>query len=115
MEVYHYNRWGAVCDAEWHLSDGHVVCNQLGFGDAIGIQRNSHYGLGLARVWLYAVDCTGDEATIESCDHPGWGQYPDFSHLDVFCEQRRSDAGVKCAPGMYWYIHTHTYVLYLLN
>ena len=109
MEVYHYNRWGAVCDAEWHLSDGHVVCNQLGFGNAIGIQRNSHYGLGLARVWLYAVDCTGDEATIESCDHPGWGQYPDFSFLDVFCEERRSDAGVKCAPGMYWYIHTHMY------
>ena len=103
MEVYHYDRWGRVCGSEWHLSDGHVVCNQLGYGNAIRIRLRSHYGLGLPRIWLYAVHCTGDEASIERCDHPGWGEYPPFSFLDIFCKGRSSAAGVQCAPGTYVY------------
>ena len=31
VEICHQNQWGSICDNGWGVSDGQVVCRQLGF------------------------------------------------------------------------------------
>ncbi|KAI1303064.1 Lysyl oxidase -like protein 3 [Halotydeus destructor] len=47
IEVYHVGRWGSVCDDEWDMAEGHVVCRMLGYlGGATGVTDNSQFGRG---------------------------------------------------------------------
>ena len=91
MEVQHNGVWGTVCDYGWDLHDAHVVCNQLGFGQATAAMHNAFYGEGIGQAWLYNVDCVGTEWTIGNCSHYGWGYY--------YCNHE-DDASVKCSSGM---------------
>ena len=87
VEVYHISEWGTVCDDGWNLNNAHVVCNELGFGNAISVEYSAFYGQGRGRIWLDDVQCIGKEWTIGNCSHRGWGmEY--CSHYD--------DVGVKC-------------------
>ena len=91
VEVQHNGIWGTVCDYLWDLHDAQVVCSQLGFGRAIAAEHNAFYGEGYGQIWLYSLNCIGNEWTIGNCSHYGWGSY--CSHDD--------DASVKCSSGMY--------------
>jgi len=64
-----------------------VVCNQLGFGDAIRVYINSHFGSGLP-VWLDEVQCTTRDFYLSGCSHNIWGG-SDCHHRD--------NAGVACS------------------
>ena len=88
VEVYYNNEWGTVCDDGWDLNDAHVVCRQLGFGEAAATR---HYGEGSGQIWLDELNCNGTELTIENCSHRGWGNENCYDH--------RKDAGVQCSNG----------------
>ena len=38
-------------------------------------------------IWLDELSCTGEEETVEECDHDGWGVNDCFSyeHVAVHC------------------------------
>ena len=91
MEVYFSGEWGTVCDDGWDLNDTQVVCRQLGFGSAIDVARNAHYGLGSGQIWLDEMSCVGTELTIADCSPIIWGNH-DCSHAE--------DAGVQCSKGI---------------
>merc|ERR1711915_1110975 len=40
--VYFMN--GPVCDDNWDIDDGHVVCKELGFSSALEITKESYFG-----------------------------------------------------------------------
>ena len=44
--IYHWSRWGAVCDDYWDIKDANVVCNELGFPGARSAPRKSMFGKG---------------------------------------------------------------------
>ena len=94
VEVYYAGEWGTVCDDGWRRNAAQVVCSELGFGSAISVRYNAYYGEGNGQIWLDDVICVGNESTIGSCLHSGWGVH-NCDHDD--------DVGIKCSPsGMYY-------------
>ncbi|XP_031562352.1 deleted in malignant brain tumors 1 protein-like [Actinia tenebrosa] len=69
LQVYHNNEWGTVCDDGWNINNTKVVCRELGYQQGIA----KHSGKGSGRTWMDDVVCTGNENSILSCRHSGWG------------------------------------------
>ena len=88
VEVYHRGNWGTVCDDDWDLQDATVVCRQLGYGPAVAALKNAAYGGGSGQIWYDNVRCSGSEARLTQCPHPGLGVH-NCGHSE--------DAGVICA------------------
>ena len=95
VEILYNNTWGTVSDNNWDLIDAHVVCQQMGCGRAVTIQRSSIFGRGSGQIWLHNVQCSGNEPSLNNCGHDGLQ-----SHNCSDCQ----DAGVICEGN---YIHTH--------
>ena len=73
VEVYHPSYgWGTVCDDDWDINDGHVVCRQLGYLRATAVYQRAHYGQGVGPILLDNVKCTGKEYNLWDCPHTGW-------------------------------------------
>jgi hypothetical protein len=88
VEVYRPGYgWGTVCDDDWDINDGHVVCRQLGFSGATAVYQSAHYGQGAGPIFIDNVQCTGTENYLWDCPHNGWS-----SHNCVHGE----DASVDC-------------------
>ncbi|XP_022087751.1 deleted in malignant brain tumors 1 protein-like [Acanthaster planci] len=89
VEVLYNSAWGTVCDDSWDDDDASVVCRQLGFTGGVAYQGYGHsWGSGSGNIWLDDVTCSGSEATIWDCSHPGIGVH-NCAHSE--------DAGVRCS------------------
>jgi len=52
-----------------------VVCQQLGFGDAVRIYSFGYFGSGSSSmpIWLDDVQCNIGDQYLSECSHNGWG------------------------------------------
>ncbi|XP_055551210.1 lysyl oxidase homolog 2B, partial [Wyeomyia smithii] len=87
LEIFHYGKWGAVCDDEWDSSEAEVVCKQLGFPGYIKATHSGYFGKAKRKYWMDNLFCSGKESELAHCHFDGWG------HSD--CESSEA-AGVIC-------------------
>ncbi|KAJ8038536.1 Deleted in malignant brain tumors 1 protein [Holothuria leucospilota] len=87
VEVFYDGQWGTICDDEWDLNDGRVVCRQLGFKTAYRVFTNAAFGLGRGPIHFDNVGCRGYELSLLECSKSG---NQNCGHSE--------DAGVTCKP-----------------
>ncbi|NXP25691.1 C163A protein, partial [Scytalopus superciliaris] len=87
VEVKHDEQWGTVCDGDWTIEDAEVVCKQVQCGSAVQALNRAPFGEGTGPIWLYRLDCHGDESALWNCTHPGWGAFtcPHYFDIGVIC------------------------------
>jgi len=93
VEVLHNGIWGSVCNNGWDLSDGAVVCREMGCGD---IKQLTAYFFGATsrQIWMDDVNCTGEEVALSTCAFQGWGTHDcKFAdHAGVICSRELQTA-----------------------
>ena len=85
VEILYAGVWGAICNDLFNLTAANVVCRQLGYPGAL---RVGSYGSSTGQIWLYDVQCTGNETSIDQCSHNGFNIYD--------CNFNADQVGVKC-------------------
>ena len=91
VEVLYNDDWGTVCHDSWNDEDAKVVCRQLGLPyDSAQAIPTTFYGKGSGQIWLDDVGCTGNEDSLDQCQHLGW---------DIHNCGHSEDAAVLCADG----------------
>nr|XP_034992637.1 deleted in malignant brain tumors 1 protein-like [Zootoca vivipara] len=97
IEVLHNRQWGTVCDAGWDLQDAHIVCRELGCGNASKALSGAWFGQGSGPIWLEGVNCTGEEASLNDCPQILWGEHSCNHSQDasVECSAFTGDASVE--------------------
>ena len=88
LEVLHKGQWGSICDDSWDINDAKVACRQLGYPYAVRVLPRDLVPSGTGQIWLDNVDCTGNENSLSSCIHKGWGVHNCIHD---------NDAGVECS------------------
>ncbi|XP_052063048.1 scavenger receptor cysteine-rich domain superfamily protein-like [Mytilus californianus] len=79
--------WGTVCDDDFDINDGNVICRMAGYPSALQVFQQSHFGQGNGSIMLSRLHCTGHEKSVDNCGSEGW-----YKHN---CDHRE-DAGVAC-------------------
>ena len=90
VEIWYNSQWNTVCDDDWDISDANVVCQQLGFQEAVTAHQSAHHGRGTGQILLDDLQCTGREASLLECSHRGINIH-DCGHSEdasVTCECR---------------------------
>ena len=95
--------WAAVCDTSWDITDGNIVCQQLGFPGAVMATHNSYFPIRKDEssvITLNGTHCRGTELSLALC--------PISSKGAGGCNSSHY-AGVVC-KGMYVHKYVGTYV-----
>lgn len=94
VEVFFAGQWGTICATGWDREDAIVVCNQLGYGNAIAEVTGAIFDVALGPILLSNVNCRGDEETINDCIGAGIGT------SDHSCDHS-TFAGLQCVESKF--------------
>ncbi|XP_046368563.2 hemicentin-2-like [Haliotis rufescens] len=88
LEVF-VQSWGTVCSDRFDRNDAKTACRGLGLPTSHAyVVPTSFFGSGTGDIWVDDLECTGSEASIDSCARPTWGEHN--------CNHDK-DVGVVCA------------------
>ena len=83
--------WGTVCSSGWGYHEALVVCNQLGYPDAMEHVTGATLGSDHGRVWMDDVNCTERNTKLDRCSFVGWDvqNCSDGTQAKVACGESR--------------------------
>ena len=88
VEIHHPSYgWGTVCDDNFGIPDGNVVCRQLGYSGVAVVYYSPAFGEGTGTILLDDLGCKGRESYIWDCPNRGWASHNCGHNEDasVFC------------------------------
>ncbi|XP_025102840.1 uncharacterized protein LOC112569299 [Pomacea canaliculata] len=89
LEILYNGTWGTVCDDIFGKEEAQVTCRMLGFVRSQALVVASFmYGGGSGLIILDDLMCTGEETSLDQCDHRGFTEN-DCSHSE--------DVGIICS------------------
>ena len=72
INVLYYGIWGGILSHNVDIRVGHVVCRQLGYSRAERIFRYPWFGRVIGPLWIWSIQCNGNEAEISQCKLETW-------------------------------------------
>ena len=92
VQIRQNGRWGSFCDWSWELTQGHVVCRELGYRRALYTSIGELFEQQFrGPIWVEEAVCDGNESSIFNCDLKYIWDYEDV----MACDHSHS-AGVIC-------------------
>lgn len=67
VEVFSNSNWGSICSTGWDLTDGDLVCKQLGFPGANATTTTARFTPGTGPVLFSEVGCTSEDKSFLNC------------------------------------------------
>jgi Ca2+-binding EF-hand superfamily protein len=99
-----------VCDDGWDMSDGAVVCRQLGFFGIERVTSSSYFGSVSSNFAMDDVQCDGSEARLQDCRYNANDNCGGGEGAGVICSTyvgengTCSDRQFQCADGFCVYL-----------
>ncbi|XP_065193123.1 proprotein convertase subtilisin/kexin type 5-like [Sycon ciliatum] len=60
--------WGLMCDFQWDIRDGNVICRQLNYGKAFRVFQKGQFTRRATQPFVVSgARCTGNESRIQDC------------------------------------------------
>ena len=72
IHVLYYGVWGGILGYNVDIRVGHVVCRQLGYSRAERIFRYASFGGVIGPLWIWRIQCNGNETEISQCKVETW-------------------------------------------
>ncbi|KAL9981261.1 hypothetical protein ACROYT_G009938 [Oculina patagonica] len=87
VQVYYNKTWGWVCDDQWNKQGADVVCRELGYTGSSTFYTSTAIDISKEETWLNNPRCAGNENSLFSCPHDGWGSHSCLNN---------ENTGVRC-------------------
>lgn len=91
VELLQSGQWGTVCDDDFNITSGQVVCAQLRCGSA---KRVDIFGTGSGAIYISKMKCNGTERNLWECDP--------INNTAGYCGHKE-DAGIVCSGTIHMY------------
>ena len=72
INVLYYGIWGGILGFYVDIRVGHVVCRQLGYSRAERIFMYASFGRVIGPLWIWSIQCNGNETEISQCKVETW-------------------------------------------
>ena len=72
INVLYYGIWGGILGFNVDIRVGHVVCRQLGYSRAERIFSSASFGRVIGPLWIWSIQCNGNETEISQCKVETW-------------------------------------------
>ena len=72
INVLYYGIWGGILSHKVDIRVGHVVRRQLGYSRAERIFRYAWFGRVIGPLWIWSIQCNGNETEISQCKVETW-------------------------------------------
>ena len=100
INVLYYGIWCGILSINADIRVGHVVCRQLGYSRAERIFWYASFGPVIGPMWIWSIQCNGNETEISQCTVKTWDKIWNtswYGWIYHYYERPRYAASLLCS------------------